>query len=474
MYNLLNIRMSLLEEAQGRERPSDNNINKVYNSILELVGNTPLVRLNKIPQQYGLTCEIYAKCEFMNPGGSIKDRIGLAMVQNAKKSGIVNDSTRFVEPTSGNTGIGIAMNAVLTDTKCTILTGEKNSSEKVSTMRLLGAEVISVKGDEIEAAKQMQRENPETIVMLNQFENMVNPMSHFETTGTEILCALDKVDMIVLGAGTGGTLSGVSLRLKQKYPGCIVVAAEPDGSILFDPCADEHPFLVEGVGGTWAPEVLDRSIVDHVEVITDQESFLTARELARKEGLLCGGSSGTAMCAAIKAAKTLNFGRGKRIVVILPDGIRNYMTKFVTDQWMEAHLFMDPPKHTMKWWNKPITDLKLTHKYPLLNKNVTCELAINAMKNSNIAVIVDEKGHFVGAVTKDNFRNIATNPLKLPNGNIEEFNLKDLATEHLVKDCYTMAGNDYFEPKGVVTGDDVLDYIHKTNDSTVQCQTWSS
>ncbi|XP_075983100.1 cystathionine beta-synthase-like [Anticarsia gemmatalis] len=436
----------------------------------------------------------------MNPGGSSKDRIALAMVQDAKKAGIVNDNTKFVEATSGNTGIGLAMNAAILGNECTILTGEKNSSEKVDTMRLLGAEVFAVKGDEIDAAQKMKRENPDTVVVLNQFENLMNPMSHFENTGGEILDALDQVDMVVIGAGTGGTLSGVGLRIKQKFPDCIVVAAEPDGSIMLNKQGKEHPFLVEGVGGTWVPMVLDTSLIDHVEVVNDQESFLMARELVRHEGLLCGGSSGTAMCAAIKAAKALNIGEGKRVVVILPDGTRNYMTKFVSDQWMEAHLFMDPPQHTMKWWNKPITDLKLAHKYPLLKKNVTCEVALNAMKHTNIAVIIDDDGHFVGAVSKDNFRNIATNPSMLSKETSGEFNFKDLVSEHLVKDCYTLAENgkkgmptigllsrmlditpfvvigteehdtkDYFDPKGVVTGNDVLDYIRHLNDSKSPC-----
>ncbi|KAJ8714044.1 hypothetical protein PYW08_007664 [Mythimna loreyi] len=469
---------------------------KVYNSVLELVGNTPLVKLNKLPKDHGLECDVYAKCEFMNPGGSIKDRIALAMIQDARKRGLVDDNTTFVEATSGNTGIGIAFNAALMGNKCIIVTQDKNSSEKVNTMRLLGAEVIQTKtGDlEMSIARQLKNENPDAMVMLNQFDNDVNPRTHFENTGAEIVSALGDVDVVVLGAGTGGTMTGVGKKLKEKNPQCVLVAAEPDGSVMLNKNGKAHPFLVEGIGGTWAPIVLDKSVVDHVEVVTDQEAFLMARELSRKEGLLCGGSSGSAMCAAIKAVKALNVGAGKRVVVILPDGIRNYMSKFVSDQWMEAHRFMEPPAHTMKWWKNPISELSLDRSYPKLNKNCSCQQALEAMKahNVNIAVIVDNIGHFVGAVSKDSLRNRATNPTKLPGEDCVEYDFEDVVTDHLDKHVYKLAVNAetekptigllsrilditpyviigkegydisaFFVPSGVVTGDDVLDYIHE-------------
>ncbi|XP_075982699.1 cysteine synthase-like [Anticarsia gemmatalis] len=496
MYNLVNVRMSLLEESQCQPENGEklSNNNKVYNSILELVGNTPLVRLNRVPKDHGLSCDIYAKCEFLNPAGSIKDRVALAMIQDAKQAGLVNENTEFIEPTSGNTGIGIAFNAALMDNKCTIVMDVKNSAEKVDTMRLLGADVVQVKGKDRMIARQLKYENPDTAVILNQFENEINPKTHYETTGVEILSALDKVDMVVMGAGTGGTMTGVGRRIKEKHPDCVLVAAEPDGSIMINKEGKNHPFLVEGVGGAWVPLVLDKTLVDHVEEVSDQDAFLTARELARKEGLLCGGSSGAAMMAAIKAAKALNMGAGKRVVVILPDGIRNYMSKFVNDQWMEAHLFMDPPEHNMKWWNTPISELTLSHKYPMLKRTATCEQALYAMREGNVAVITNDRGHFMGAVSKDGLRNYATNPIKFPKKSSSEFDFNDLASEYFVKKCYTLAENgkkgmptigllsrmlditpfviigreghdaetdtDYFEPRGVVTGDDILDYIH--------------
>ncbi|PZC80883.1 hypothetical protein B5X24_HaOG213870 [Helicoverpa armigera] len=372
------------------------------------------------------------------------------MFEDAKKKGVVNDDTTFVEASSGNTGIGIAFNAALSGNKCIIVTENKNAGEKVDTLNLLGAEVILTQTNklEFEIAQKLKNDHPDTTVILSQFDNEVNPKTHYETTAVEILAALEDVDVVVMGAGSGGTMTGVAERLKNKNPKCLVVAAEPDGSVMFNTEGKAHPFLVEGIGGVTIPISLDTSVVDHYEVVTDQEAFLMARELAKKEGLLCGGSGGAAMCAAIKAIKTLKIGKGKRVVVILPDGIRNYMSKFVSDQWMEAHHFMEPPQHTMK--------------------------------------------NYVGAVSKDYIRNIATNPTKLPGEDSEDFNFDDPVTDHLNKNVYTLAvkskkgkstlgllsrildispfviigtddDKDKFTPLGVVTADDVLDFIQEQN-----------
>ncbi|KAF9413121.1 hypothetical protein HW555_008563 [Spodoptera exigua] len=465
--NLVSFRRRDEKPPQNEDGVSSNKACKAYNSVLELVGNTPLVKLNRLPLEHGVKCEVYAKCEFINPGGSIKDRIALAMMQDARKDGVVHDQTEFVEVTSGNTGIGIALNATLMGNKCIIVTQDKNSSEKVNTMRLLGAE----------------------------FDNEINPRAHYENTGEEIVAALGSVDVLVLGAGSGGTLSGVGSKLKEVNPDCKLVAAEPDGSVMINKDGNPHPFLVEGIGGSEAPIILDKSLVDHVEVVTDKESFLMARELSKKEGLLCGGSSGAAVCAAFKAAKSLNIGHGKRVVVILPDGIRNYMSKFVSDQWMEAHRFLEPPQHTMKWWTKPVSDLNLNREYPKMTSKSTCHQVLEAMNetNVNIAVIVDDNGHYIGAVSKDSLRNRATNPTKLPGQVSEEYDFQDVVTDHLDKHVYTLADNipedttigllsrvlditpyvvivtkdsnnsAFCTPSKVVTGDDVLDYIFESS-----------
>ncbi|CAK1550532.1 unnamed protein product [Leptosia nina] len=457
-----------------------------------MVGNTPLVKLNKIPKEYGLECDIYAKCEFLNPGGSIKDRISLAMMKEAEDGGNVTKKTVFVEPTSGNTGIGVAFDAALMERKSIIITGEKNSDEKISTMRLLGAEVIQTKKSPIEIAHRIHDNDPENVIILNQFENPMNPRIHYETTGEEIIHALGDVDMVVMGVGTGGTLSGVGHRIKEHLPQCHVIVAEPDGSTLFNVDGKNHSYLVEGIGGSTAPIVLDKSVANGFEVVNDEEAFLMARKLSEKEGLLCGGSSGTAMAAAVKAAKRMNLGAGKRVVVVLTDGIRNYMTKFVCDQWMEAHLFLDPPIHTMKWWKDPITKLTPRHEYPMIGVGLSCLQAIKEMDKENVAVVVNDKRWFVGAVSKDSLRNNATNPTKLPGQSSEDFDFNEPVVKHLLKTSYTLAKNGkkgmptigllsrilditdfviigkntnstdgevHFTPESVATADDVLNYI---------------
>ncbi|CAH2094604.1 unnamed protein product [Euphydryas editha] len=495
MFNLINSKQKLPSLRKDSLHWKSPYAQKLNNSILDFVGNTPLIKLNKIPKDHGLSCEIYAKCEYMNPGGSSKDRIALAMARDAESGKYIHEDTQFVEPTSGNTGIGVAFNAALLDKKSFIVTGEKNSSEKVNTMQILGAEVIVTRKSSTEIARQIKDANPDKVVMLDQFENNINPKIHYDTTGVEILEALGKVDMFVCGAGSGGTVSGAGHRIKEKCPKCTIIVAEPEGSTMFNVNGRKHPFLVEGIGGSTVPIVLDKSVVDDFEVITDEESFLMAREVIKKEGLLCGGSSGTAMAAAIKAARKYNLGPGHRIVVVLPDGIRNYMTKFVTNQWMEAHLFMDPPEHSMRWWKHPITNLKLTHLYPIINDDFTCLEAIEAMKTENVAIVVNREGWFVGAVSKDNFRHSATNPTKLPGKKSEDFNFNDPVTMHLVKDCYTLTKNGkkgmptmgrlsrilditsfvvigqntvdegHFIPESVITADDVLEYISLYTDN---------
>ncbi|XP_028159052.1 cystathionine beta-synthase-like [Ostrinia nubilalis] len=467
---------------------------KVFCNILECVGNTPLVRLNKIPKEYGLECEIYAKCEFLNPAGSIKDRVGLAMLRDAESHGVIHDDTIFVEPTSGNTGIAVGYVASLRGNDSIIITSVKNSDDKVNTMRLIGSNVIQIKETESSSAlaRKIKDADPKRVIMLNQFDNDVNPRVHYEHTSIEIADALGDVDMVVMGAGTGGTMSGVGHRLKERNPKCLVIAAEPDGSTMFNKNGKKHSFLVEGIGGSKPPIVVDATIADGFEVVTDEEAFLMARDLSRKEGMLCGGSSGVAMMAALKAAKRYNLKACQRVVVILPDGIRNYMTKFVSDQWMEAYRFLEPPEHTMKWWKNPVSDIR-TRNYPVINIGYTCSSALRAMKSQKktLAIVVDGNGYYVGIASKDGFRNYATNPTKLPMENSEEFDWESPVTDYMVKHVHILALNskkgmpsvgllsrvlditpfvligneiengEHFVPKGIATSDEVLDYIYQ-------------
>jgi cystathionine beta-synthase len=314
----------------------------LYQNILEAIGRTPMVKLHRVTN--GLACDLYAKCEFLNPGGSIKDRIGYRMVVDAERSGRIKRGDTLIEPTSGNTGIGIALAGAVLGYRVIITLPEKMSREKQVTLAALGAEIIRTPTEaawdspdsHIGVAKKLQRELPRAHI-LDQYANPSNPSVHYETTANEILEDLDgRVDMVVMGAGTGGTISGVARRIKEACPNAIIVGADPEGSILAGG-DDIHSYKVEGIGYDFIPNVLDRKLVDQWVKTNDKASFTLARRLIKEEGLLCGGSSGSAMMATLEAAKKLK--KGQRCVVILPDGIRNYMTKFVDPDWMKNEGF---------------------------------------------------------------------------------------------------------------------------------------
>jgi cystathionine beta-synthase len=312
------------------------------NNILEAIGRTPLIRLNRLAAH--LDCTMYAKCEFLNPGGSIKDRIGYAMVEAAEREGRIKPGDTLIEPTSGNTGIGIALAGAVRGYRIIITMPEKMSREKQVVLEALGAEIIRTPTEaafdspesHINVARRLQSQLPNAHI-LDQYSNPANPRIHYEATAQEILDDLDgQVDMVVMGAGTGGTITGIARRVKEVRPGCRIIGADPVGSILGGG-KDVGTYKVEGIGYDFIPDVLDRSLVDEWVKTSDQPSFLLARRLIREEGLLVGGSSGSAMYAALQKASTLS--RGQNCVVILPDGVRNYMTKFVDDKWMRDNDF---------------------------------------------------------------------------------------------------------------------------------------
>jgi len=314
----------------------------IYDNILAVIGNTPVVRINKLAK--GLAAEVYAKCEFMNPGGSIKDRIGWEMVLQAEKEGRIKPGDTLIEPTSGNTGIGIALAGAVKGYHVIITMPEKMSKEKQVVLTALGAtiyrtptEVASDHPDShISLAKRLCAEIPHSHI-LDQYANPANVLAHYHHTAGEIIRDFgDSLSMVVMGVGTGGTITGVAKRLKELNPNIQIIGVDPEGSILGGG-TEVKSYLVEGIGYDFFPDVLDNSLVDRYIKTNDSVSLTMARRLIREEGLLCGGSSGAAMWATLEAAKHLK--AGQKCLVLLPDSIRNYLSKFVDDAWMQTHGF---------------------------------------------------------------------------------------------------------------------------------------
>ena len=320
-----------------------------FESILDAVGRTPMVHLSRIGRD--LPVELLGKCEFMNPGGSVKDRIGVRMLLEAEKRGEIKPGDTLIEPTSGNTGIGLAMAAAVRGYRMIITMPEKMSREKQVVLEALGAEIIRTPTEaafdspesHISVANRLKQVIPNSHI-LDQYGNDDNPKAHEETTAREILEQTEgRIDALVAGAGTGGTISGIARVLKKEVPDCQIIGVDPEGSILAGP-GDVKSYKVEGIGYDFIPDVLDRGLVDRWVKSNDRDSFRVARQLIRQEGLLCGGSSGTAAWAAMQVAKDMKpkaDGSKPRVVVILPDSIRNYLTKFVDDAWMRQHGFVD-------------------------------------------------------------------------------------------------------------------------------------
>ena len=315
----------------------------IFDSITDAIGKTPLVRLQRVGRD--VPCELLGKCEFMNPGGSVKDRIAVRMLCDAEQAGRIQPGDTLIEPTSGNTGIGLALAAAVRGYRLIITMPEKMSQEKQVVLEALGAEIIRTPTEapwdspesHIGVAKRLNEIVPNSHI-LDQYTNPNNPLAHEQGTGLEIVeqCA-GKLDAAVISAGTGGTISGIARCLKQHIPNVRIIGVDPIGSILAGP-AEIKSYKVEGIGYDFVPAVLDRSLVDQWIKTTDKDSFRVARQLIRQEGLLVGGSSGAAVWAALQVCKQMR--PTDRVVVVLPDSIRNYLTKFVDDAWMRRHGFL--------------------------------------------------------------------------------------------------------------------------------------
>lgn len=401
----------------------------VAQSATELIGNTPLVRLNKIPQSLGIEAEVYAKVELFNAGGSIKDRIALRMIEEAEKSGRIKPGDTLIEPTSGNTGIGLALVGAIKGYKTIITLPEKMSPEKVAVLRALGATIIRTPTQaaydspesHIGVANRLLKEIPNSHI-LDQYANPDNPLAHELGTAQEIWSQTGgKVKAVVAGAGTGGTVTGLSKGLKARNPEIKIIAADPFGSILALPESlnEEHanePYKVEGIGYDFIPNVLNRESVDLWYKTDDRESFAYARRLIAEEGILVGGSSGSAISAMVRGVRELGLGKGDIVVVILPDSIRSYLSKFADDDWLAANDLLPPtpapspcpkPKILIKedpYYGATIRSLRLK-PVTTVPADTPCSEAIETMREKGfdqLPVLTSVSGKLAGLVTLGN------------------------------------------------------------------------
>ena len=326
---------------------------QIYNNILETIGQTPLVRLNSVSS--GVEAQIVAKVEFFNPGGSIKDRIGIQIIEDAEREGRLKPGGTIVEATSGNTGVGLAIAAALRGYKCAFVLADKQSHEKIQVLRAFGARVVVTPTDVepedprsyYSVAQRIVDETPNAI-LANQYHNPSNPKTHVLTTGPEIWEQTDgKVDVVVAGVGTGGTITGISRYLKSKNPDIKIVGVDPVGSILYEhwktgTYGEAHSYLTEGIGEDFVPTSYDASAVDDYVQVTDKESFLMLRRLVREEGIFGGVSCGSAVAGALKYVRREQLGEDKIVIVILPDSGTRYLSKAFNDDWMREVGLLDP------------------------------------------------------------------------------------------------------------------------------------
>lgn len=384
---------------------------QIHNNILGTMGNTPLVRLNRVGR--GLRCQLIAKVEYFNPGGSVKDRIGITIIEDAERNGQLKPGGTVVEATSGNTGVGLAIAAVLKGYKAIFVMPDKMSEEKIRVLRAYGAKVIvtptNVEPDDprsyYKVSEQIVKDTPNSI-LANQYHNPINPQTHVETTGPEIWQqTAGTVDVFVCGMGTGGTITGVGRYLKSVNPKVQIVGVDPIGSILHDyfytgKMVEAESYKTEGIGEDFIPSNYDFDVIDDMVRVSDKESLLMARRLVREEGIFAGGSSGSAVAGAIRYCSERDLGPDKRVVILLPDSGSRYLSKVFDDNWMRENRFLESEWEDMRV--ATVLDRKTRHE--LLTVHCTDDVgeAIRRMKAHDYSQlpVLGERDQLLGLVTE--------------------------------------------------------------------------
>jgi len=387
-----------------------------YSDITQAIGNTPIVRLNSVSRD--VEANFYVKCEFMNPGGSIKDRIASHIINQAEKDGSLKPGGTIIEATSGNTGMGLAMCAAVKGYKCIFVMADKQSEEKRAALRSTGAKVVicptNVDAEDersyYKVAERLAKETPNSFYA-QQYYNLNNPETHYLYTGPEIWqqCGKD-LDILVCSIGTGGTVGGLSKYLKEKKPSIKVIGVDPKGSIFYDlfhtgQQITPQTYFVEGIGEDFMPDTMDLSVMDDIIQVSDQESFIMARRLIREEGLLIGGSSGSAVAGALKYMKSQKKGQGKKpnILTILPDSSSRYYSKFLDDEWLKDAGFIERDGisgSVLDLLKKRASDGRPAHmQIAEAGENIAC--VIERMRKYSISQLpVMSGGAFLGLVSE--------------------------------------------------------------------------
>lgn len=385
---------------------------QVYDNILGTIGKTPLVKLNFLPGE--LACTVYAKIEFFNPGGSVKDRIGPAIIEDAERSGQLKPGGTIVESTSGNTGVGLAIAAAIKGYQTVFVMPDKMSDEKIQLLRAYGAQVVvtptAVEPEDprsyYSVAKRLVEEIPNAI-LANQYHNPVNPQAHMESTGPELLAQIgDRMTHFVAGMGTGGTITGVGRYLKEHSPHVEIIGVDPIGSILYElhrsgNVVAAEGYKIEGIGEDFLPSTLDLSLIDHVVQVTDRESFLMTRRLVKEEGIFAGGSCGAALAGALKFAREQKLGARDTLVVILPDSGSRYLSKIFNDNWMIENGYLERPRASIR--AADIQAAKQTHtEIVTAHPDDVMEDVVALLKTHQISQVpvVDTAGKLQGVVTE--------------------------------------------------------------------------